>query len=305
MNGFTTLENIAKKYNEKAIETSLERSKRYMKTRYQVHCNGLDDSIASHCANFSLSDSSNKYLQGQFNLSDEICADCYELCETLENVQELAKSNSADADTFYDIDIAIRDIYEYIKHLMRDAQQKKAKIDAFKMLDNETGFWLKDFCQKILPAKFREGQKEYFGKKGMSLHVDIFFLKKDADTNLRKHIYLTAMSRCEQGTGDVISIADVVLDQFMNDEPQVKKLLTKSDNAGCYHGNFSAESVYNLCKKKGIKLLRYDFNEPCCGKDQCDRESAAAKNIIRSYVDAGNDLLNAEQLHKALHMDSV
>ena len=77
--------------------------------------------------------------------------------------------------------------------------------------------------------------------------------------------------------------------------------MTKSDNAGCYHGNFSAESIYNLCKKKGIRLLRYDFNEPCCGKDQCDRESAAAKNIIRSYVDAGNDLLNAEHLHESLH----
>ena len=125
-------------------------------------------------------------------------------------------------------------------------------------MDNETRFWLKDFCQKILPAKI-EGQKEYFGKK-------------DADTNFKKHIYLTMMSRCEQGTGDVISIADVVLYQFMNDEPQIKKMLTKSDNAGCYYGNFSAESIYNLCKKKGIKLLRYDFNEPCCGKNQCDGE---------------------------------
>ena len=67
------------------------------------------------------------------SLSDEICSDCYELCETLENVRELAKSNFAHADTFYDIDIAIRDIYEYIKHLMRDAQQKKTKIDAWTM----------------------------------------------------------------------------------------------------------------------------------------------------------------------------
>ena len=64
---------------------------------------------------------------------------------------------------------------------------------------------------------------------------------------------------------------------------------------------FQRESMYNLCRKKGIKLLRYDFNEPCCGKDQCDRESAAAKTILRSYVDAGNDLLTAEHLHESLH----
>ena len=73
----------------------------------------------------------------------------------------------------------------------------------------------------------------------MSLHVDIFFLKKEME-KLEKHVYFTAMYRCEQGTGDVISLADVVLDQFKQDEPGIKRLLTKSDNAGCYHGNFSA-----------------------------------------------------------------
>ena len=111
MNGIATLENIASKYNEKAIEASLERSKRYMKTRYQVHCSDTGDSIVSHCANFALSDSSEKHLHGEFVLSDEICADCYELCKTFEKVRDLAKLNSADGDTLYDIDIAIKDIY--------------------------------------------------------------------------------------------------------------------------------------------------------------------------------------------------
>ena len=59
--------------------------------------------------------------------------------------------------------------------------------------------------------------------------------------------------------------------------------------------------MFTLCQKKGISLLRYDYNEPCCGKDQCDRESAAAKTIIRSYVDSGKDLLTAENIHQSLH----
>ena len=42
---------------------------------------------------------------------------------------------------------------------MRDCQQKKAKVFAFESFDEETGFWLKDYCQKVLPSKFREGQK--------------------------------------------------------------------------------------------------------------------------------------------------
>ena len=59
--------------------------------------------------------------------------------------------------------------------------------------------------------------------------------------------------------------------------------------------------MYIPCRQKGIKLLNYDYNEPCCGKDQCDRESAAAKSIIRSSIDSGNDLLDGDDLFKALH----
>ena len=135
----------------------------------------------------------------------------------------------------------------------------------------------------MLPVRFLEGQKEYFGKKGMSMHIDVFFIKQNDE--LKKHVYFTNIYRCEQGVSSVISIADAVLDQFRQDEPEMSKLFAKSDNANCYHANFSAESMYNLCHSKGLQLLRYDFNEPCCGKDQCDRESAAAKTIIRSYVD--------------------
>ena len=63
----------------------------------------------------------------------------------------------------------------------------------------------------------------------------------------------------------------------------------------------TAESMYHLCQKRNIQLLRYDFNEPCCGKDQCDGESAAAKSILRSFIDAGNDVMNAEDVYEGLH----
>ena len=124
-------------------------------------------------------------------------------------------------------------------------------------------------------------------------------MKKEEE--LVKHVYFTAIYRCDQGSKDVISLADAVLDKVKHDEPNLRSLYAKSDNAGCYQGNLSAESIYQLCHRKGIKLLHYDYNEPCCGKDQCDREGASAKTIIRSYVDPGKDLLTAEDLHKSLH----
>ena len=81
-------------------------------------------------------------------------------------------------------------------------------------------------------------------------------------------------------------------------------LFCKSDNANCYHNNFAAEGLYHLCKQHGIHLLRYDYNEPSKGKDQCDRDSATAKALLRNYVDAGNDLANANDIYSVLHYAS-
>ena len=298
MNGIGKLQELSRKFGSKTCEDSLERCKRYLKTGYQLHCSDPENRIPSHSAEFALSDPNNNKLHAIIDVSEEVCYECNELCEVLQTIQDLAKEHTADNDTIYDIDVAVNHISDYVKHLMRDVQQRKAKSDAFLQLDNETAFWLKDFSQKILPVKFREGQKEYFGKKGMSMHIDVFISQHDG--KLKKHVYVSLIYRCEQGTSSIISIADAVLDQFQEDEPAINKLLAKFDNAGCYHGNYSAEGIYGLCKKKNIELRNYDYNEPQCGKDQCDRESTAAKTIIRSYVDAGNDIVTAED---ALHYD--
>ena len=96
-------------------------------------------------------------------------------------------------------------------------------------------------------------------------------------------------------------LADVVLDQLREDFPLVDEIYIKSENAGSYHGNYCLEVLYNICKTKNITLLRYDYNEPCCGKDQCNRESAAAKSLLRSFVDAVNGVTTANNIYKRLH----
>lgn len=65
-------------------------------------------------------------------------------------------------------------------------------------------------------------------------------------------------------------------------------------------GNFVLEALFNLCKEHGKKLIRYDYNEPCKGKDQCDREAAYAKSLMRSCVDAGNNIDSARDIAQAL-----
>ena len=153
-----------------------------------------------------------------------------------------------------------------------------------------------------MPDKYREGQKEYFGKKGMSLHVDCLFYQKDG--SIRKTVYFTSLYRCDQDAIDVLSIQDEVLKAFTEKNLQIKEVFMKSDNAGCYHNGLGPEALYLLFKRYSLELRRYDFDEPSRGKDQCDRESSTAKSFLRSYVDSGKDLIDASNIFDALHFGS-
>ena len=133
----------------------------------------------------------------------------------------------------------------------------------------------------------------------MSLHVDVFFVKDGP--KLKKHVYFTALDRSDQDMKDVLCLGENVLSEFRKDEMVINKRFLKSDNAGCYHASQTLEIMKVICEEKGFELLRYDFNEPCKGKDQCDRESAAAKRVIRSFLDAGNDINTAKDIFDGMH----
>ena len=83
----------------------------------------------------------------------------------------------------YDVNLAKSNIFECMAHIVGSVQQKKAKVHAMQLLSAATGFWISDWAQKVLPLKYREGQKEYVAKKGISLHVDVLF-QKDEDGEL-------------------------------------------------------------------------------------------------------------------------
>lgn len=71
---------------------------------------------------------------------------------------------------------------------------------------------------------------EYFGKRGMSVSVEVFIFKVGG--TYLKQVYLVALDRCDQNSIETLSIADVTLEQFKIDHPNIVKLQLKSDNAG-------------------------------------------------------------------------
>ena len=72
-----------------------------------------------------------------------------------------AVQDTGNSDLLHDASLAVNDIISFIKHIMRDAQQRKAKSESFALLNDESCFWLKDYARKILLLKSQEGQKDY------------------------------------------------------------------------------------------------------------------------------------------------
>jgi hypothetical protein len=285
---------------KKELTQALEQGKRYLKISYKTHCSSASN-CATHCSTFALSKrDEDNFRTVCIHSHDQQCQECINLLLTLDQILMLHihVTNSEVEEFKYDCELNIKMVLEFMRHILRADKQDDAKIYAMKLLSNTTAFWLKDWAQKILPQSFREKQSDYFGKKGMSLHIDTFYSKKD--DSLIKQVYYTAIFRCDQDMSATLSVADHVIKQFHKDYANVKSLVTKSDNAGCYAGASCFQSEYQIVKKHDLTLLRHDFSEPQHGKDQCDRESAVARKLMAAYVNSGNDLKSAQDIRKAL-----
>ena len=307
LKGFILLEDVVTSLTgaklRRALLRQLEQSKRYLKIGYRMHCEILS-SCETHCISFALGNKKFENLQLDHDHNHTVtCHQCALLLSTIEAIGSIVLDVSKDQDEkdelMYNVNIAKSNIFEWMAHIVRSVQQEKAKVQAMQLLSATTGFWISDWAQKVLPLKYQEGQKEYFGKKGMSLHVDVLS-KKDEDGQLRKDVHFTSVYRSDQDVVETLCVVDHVLAQMKTDYPNVKGIYRKSDNAGCYAGNSCAEVECLLCKEHNINLHRHDYNEPQKGKDQEDMENAVAKKYMNRYINLGKDVISAEDIKNVI-----
>ena len=216
LNGFSILADIAKKYfaGNKGIVDNLERGKRYLKIGYPQH--SVDHSTcASHCISFALSDTTDLNLCKERQCGSEnhnsFCDQCSNLYSTIDQIIDLVKESQLKNkdDLLYDTSNAKNNILKRTFHIIRHVQQNKAKTNVFDLLSETTGLWIKDYCQKVLPMEFRESQSSYFGKKGMTLHCDVFLLKENG--RVKKLTYFTTAYRSDQDIKDSLFLGDYVV----------------------------------------------------------------------------------------------
>jgi len=71
----------------------------------------------------------------------------------------------------YRLEQNIQLIVEWKRHLLRTVHQDVARKHILDQLDEKSVFIVADWAMKWLPTRYREAQRDFFGKRGLPWHI--------------------------------------------------------------------------------------------------------------------------------------
>lgn len=195
--------------------------------------------------------------------------------------------------------IATNAISSWKAHQLRVVHQDKARLDVIDNLNESKVLITQDFAMKFLPVQYREAQKDFFGKRGLSWHVTVV-LRKNASGQLESQSFIHILESGLQDSQTVVPIMAHVLTCLKNQHPEITEAYYRQDNAGCYHSASTILACKMISERSGILLKQLDFSDPQGGKGAADRKSAQIKSHVKAYINQGNSVTTAKEFEKAI-----
>lgn len=232
-------------------------------------------------------------------MHDEFCQSCENLKTVINAIEmQIKQLCPGDDDLLYIYNQSVQAIQNWKSHLLRSVQQDKARTDVVELLDEESVLITQDWAMKLLPQKFREHQRDWFGKRGISWHISVVIRKVQGVVQHQTLVHIVKNSSQESDT--VVWIMEHVLHTIKLDHPEISTAYFRQDNAGCYHSVSLLSSCPSISKSTGIHIKRVDFSDPQGGKGACDRKAASVKWHVRRFINEGNDVETAEEFQCAI-----
>lgn len=241
---FDTLSGIVNVFpaaQKAALNQRLSNAKRFLKIEQYRHVVESSD-VAEHCSNYLLSDPKDNQLAQMCNhLHLKHCAKCLEPFNLLNEIKEILEQQNFGSHELevYEFDFiqSKKKIISWFVHNVRAYRQNAAKIFAeTRLLSGTCVIVVRDWGMKVLPMLFREGQISWYSKKGMSVHLSVAIFSKNG--KLFKRVYVVCLTESDQGLVDTLDATNLTLAQLKKDEPQLERIVFKSDNASCYVGEY-------------------------------------------------------------------
>ncbi|VDI78120.1 Hypothetical predicted protein [Mytilus galloprovincialis] len=285
----------------KKMKADLLEVKRYLKSDYKVHVRDMAQ-IADHCRSYALSDIDSNFRNDCKHEHTLCCTQCLLLESFMDDV--LVKVNNKEWDhtdqVMFKVEKAVDDIKEWKGHILRSRNQEEARRHTLGIIEEKKDVMITiDWAMKFLPRKFREGQTDWFAKRGINWHISVSLMKGPSDTYqsiTHVHVFSSTVAQDSSVTSSIIS--DVVQDLIQMNQG-LSNVHLFSDNAGCYKSTTTIAALHKTLKGT---IKTYNFCEAQDGKGPCDRRASHLKSIIIRYVNEGNDVVTAEQMKKAIDL---
>ena len=225
-----------------------------------------ESKVADHCRTYALSyPQDNDYITVCNHEHDSKCDRCELLPTLFLEVKSVIGSVNCSAEEQdemeHEISQSIQSIEAWKAHLFRAINQDAARHEILENLDAQAVLVVMDWAMKFLPRKFREGQSDWYGKRGIPWHISVA-LRKNTNDETELFTFVHAFESCNQDSSTVLAIIDDVFRQLKEIMPEVNSVYMRSDNAGCYHCAFTLLLVYRVASAHAIELKRFDFFRP-------------------------------------------
>ena len=204
-------------------------------------------------------------------------------------------------------------VKNYMSHRLRAKVQFAAIKTIYQDLTSNRCLLVFDHKQKVLPRQFREGQVDYFGKRGMSLLGAMFVRRvdrkiKDEIVSGLEYRYIDCVMEhySAQDSVQVLSTIKLVIEYLRITYPCINSITLQSDNASCFATHDNIPFVYHLNKDMArnnyhIRIDRWIYTEAQTGKGRLDTHFSYVNTVFDSFVADGNDILTERDIYQALN----
>ena len=147
-----------------------------------------------------------------------------------------------------------------------------------------------DYMMKLLLEKFREPQRDWFGKKGVSVHGSMFFFKSEESSDIQVEIHDTfSNGDCTQNWFFSASALEASFGKFSKRHKDITSIVMWSDNGPHHHNTSRVRTLHD--ESRMIFVFR-----SAEGKNVSRFAFATFKFSLKGWMKKGNGLLGSADI---------
>ena len=229
------------------------------------------------------------------------CSNCNERWQLIEDlgstIDELNCSSEERDNLKTEVGIIEDNLSKYISHLIRGKYQRDCYMKEVADLRPGHAIGVSDYMMKLMFRRLYEPQKEWFGKKGASVHGVMFLYREEEEGPILTEYHDTFSEMDDtQNWFFSASCLEESMKNLKSLHPEIKTLSLWSDNGPHYKNSSLVIWLQKLDELTGIQLKRFSNFEAQKGKTKLDSHYATLKFALRQHMKEGHNVLCGEDI---------